>query len=207
MQLIDNLSPGKKVTLLLAHGAGASAQSEFMTQMKDLIGQYDIQVVRFNFPYMVEMIAQNKRRPPNPIKQLVQSLSQLLNDLPDTPLIVGGKSMGGRVATLCADHPNVLATLALGYPFHPPGKPDKLRTEHLITMTKPCCIIQGERDTFGSKDEISQYPLSPSINVSWLSDGDHSFKPRKSSGATLEENMRLAAKLSAEFINKQITQK
>jgi hypothetical protein len=204
MQLIDNLSPGKKVTLLLAHGAGAPAQSEFMTQMKDFIGQYDIQIVRFNFPYMVEMISQNKRRPPNPVKQLIQSLNGLIDELPDMPLIIGGKSMGGRVATLCADHPKVLATLALGYPFHPPGKPDKLRTDHLITMTKPCLIIQGERDTFGTKHEVDQYPLSQSINVNWIPDGDHSFKPRKSSGLTLNENMMLAAKLSAEFINDQI---
>lgn len=204
MQLIDNLSPGKKVTLLLAHGAGAPAQSEFMTQMKDFIGQYDIQIVRFNFPYMVEMISQNKRRPPNPVKQLIQSLNGLIDELPDMPLIIGGKSMGGRVATLCADHPKVLATLALGYPFHPPGKPDKLRTDHLITMSKPCLIVQGERDTFGTKHEVDQYPLSQSINVNWIPDGDHSFKPRKSSGLTLNENMMLAAKLSAEFINDQI---
>ena len=204
MQLIDNLSPGKKVTLLLAHGAGAPAQSEFMTQMKDFIGQYDIQIVRFNFPYMVEIVAQNKRRPPNPVKQLIQSLNGLIDELPDMPLIIGGKSMGGRVATLCADHPKVLATLALGYPFHPPGKPDKLRTDHLMTMTKPCLIVQGERDTFGTKHEVDQYPLSQSINVNWIPDGDHSFKPRKSSGLTLNENMMLAAKLSAEFINDQI---
>ena len=172
--------------------------------MKDFIGQYDIQIVRFNFPYMVEMISQNKRRPPNPVKQLIQSLNGLIDELPDMPLIIGGKSMGGRVATLCADHPKVLATLALGYPFHPPGKPDKLRTDHLITMTKPCLIIQGERDTFGTKHEVDQYPLSQSINVNWIPDGDHSFKPRKSSGLTLNENMMLAAKLSAEFINDQI---
>ena len=96
--------------------------------------------------------------------------------------------MGGRIASLIADEANVAGLVCLGYPFHPSGKPDKLRTEHLNTIKTPTLIIQGERDALGNKDEVAGYELSKKIKIHWLPDGDHSFKPRKASGRTLEEN-------------------
>lgn len=200
MPLIDDCNPRKKYTLLLAHGAGASAQSEFMQQIKTLLEQQSIQVVRLNFPYMEKSIQDGKRRPPDRMPKLLTEFHSLIKQLNCNALWLGGKSMGGRVATMSTELPEVKGSIALGYPFHPPGKPDNLRTEHLKTMSKPCFIVQGERDPFGKKEEVESYHLSTNVELSWIPDGDHSLKPRKKSGHTEEENLQLAAKQIASFI-------
>ena len=96
--------------------------------------------------------------------------------------------MGGRIASLVADEAGVAGLICLGYPFHPVGKPDQLRVEHLKTIKTPTLIVQGERDPFGSRGEVSAHKLSPAVRVAWVPDGDHSFKPRKSSGRTEQQN-------------------
>ena len=108
--------------------------------------------------------------------------------------------MGGRIASLVADRAGVRGLICLGYPFHPPGKPDVLRTEHLERMNTPTLIVQGSRDAFGSRDEIDGYKFSPSIKVVFLEDGDHSFNPRKQSGRTADQNMELAVNEIQKFI-------
>jgi predicted alpha/beta-hydrolase family hydrolase len=110
--------------------------------------------------------------------------------------------MGGRIATMVADGAGVAGVLCLGYPFHPPGKPERLRTEHLKTLKTPTLIVQGTRDPFGNQSEVSSYPRSPSIEVIWVEDGDHSFKPRKKSGRTLEQNLAEAVEICADFIRR-----
>ena len=90
--------------------------------------------------------------------------------------------------------------ICLGYPFHPPGKPDKLRTEHLETIPVPALIVQGERDPFGRPDEVKTYSLSKKVEVVWIPDGDHSLKPRKKSGRTEEDNLQLAMDAAVEFV-------
>ena len=101
----------------------------------------------------------------------------------DGPLIIGGKSMGGRVASLVADDlfdaDRIAGLLCVGYPFHPIGKPQKLRTEHLQGLRTPTLICQGTRDPFGSMDEVRDYKLSSAIRMRWFEDGDHDLKPRK----------------------------
>lgn len=116
------------------------------------------------------------------------------------PIYIGGKSMGGRMASLVADELGVAGLICLGYPFHPPGKPDKLRTAHLAGLQTPTLICQGERDTFGQRAEVAGYDLSSAINFEWLPDGDHSFKPRKRSGFTEADNLAAAAAACAAFI-------
>jgi Alpha/beta hydrolase domain len=101
--------------------------------------------------------------------------------------------MGGRIASLIADEVGVSGLVCLGYPFHPVSKPDKLRVEHLRASKTPTLILQGERDPFGNRVEVVKYKLSPSVKVTWVKDGDYSFKPRKSSGTTEEKNWRAAA--------------
>ena len=108
--------------------------------------------------------------------------------------------MGGRVASLIADEAGVKGLVCLGYPFHPPGKPDRLRTEHLAPLATPALIVQGERDPFGGRDEVESYDLSPAITVTWMPDGDHGFKPRKASGRTERENLDDAIAAVAEFV-------
>ena len=119
------------------------------------------------------------------------------------PLIIGGKSMGGRVASMVADKlyasDRIAGLLCLGYPFHPLGKPDQLRTEHLASLKTPTLIAQGTRDQFGSREEVLTYELSKNIEVLWLEDGDHELKPRKSlSGFSAADHLRtLGEKASA----------
>ena len=103
-------------------------------------------------------------------------------------LVIGGKSMGGRIASLIADDANVDGLICLGYPFHPVGNPHQLRVEHLGKIKTPTLIVQGERDTFGNREEVEGFKLSAAIRVKWIDDGDHSFKPRKSSGRTEQQN-------------------
>jgi len=114
--------------------------------------------------------------------------------------VIGGKSMGGRIASMIADDAGVDGLVCLGYPFHPPGKPEKLRTAHLRDLQTPTLIVQGTRDPFGKPEEVDAYDLSDGIRIVWLEDGDHSFKPRKSSGRTLEQNFGEAIAAIAAFV-------
>ena len=112
--------------------------------------------------------------------------------------------MGGRIASLIADQANVSGLICLGYPFHPVGKPDKLRVDHLKSIRTPTLILQGERDAFGRLEEVPGYRLPATIDVQWLVDGDHSFKPRKFSGVSEEDNWRQAQHAIVRFVNKTI---
>jgi predicted alpha/beta-hydrolase family hydrolase len=114
-------------------------------------------------------------------------------------LVIGGKSMGGRIASMVADGAGVRGLVCLGYPFHPVGRPNVLRVAHLSKLKTPALILQGERDTFGSRQEIAGYSLSPSIRLVYLPDGDHSFKPRKSAGRSYEENLAQAVQEIVQF--------
>ena len=101
---------------------------------------------------------------------------------------------------MLADEAKVLAVVCLGYPFHPPSKPEKTRTNHLENLQTPTLILQGTRDSFGLPEEIRTYKLSPAIKIEWIEDGDHSFKPRARSGRTEADNVGAAIALVAEFI-------
>ena len=100
----------------------------------------------------------------------------------------------------CALVVGALGLACLGYPFHPPGRPERLRTAHLRELRTPALIVQGERDPFGTREEVGSYELSAAITVAWVPDGEHSFRPRVRSGRTAEENMRLAVQLVADFV-------
>jgi uncharacterized protein len=120
------------------------------------------------------------------------------------PLIVGGKSMGGRVASMVADEllakGRIAGLLCLGYPFHPPEKPHQLRTAHLADLKTPTLICQGTRDPFGTPDEVATYTLSPAIEMLWLEDGDHDLKPRKTiSGFSAADHLAAIASAARDF--------
>ena len=193
-------------TLLLAHGAGAGADTPFMQSIAAQVAAAAIHVVRFEFPYMEKSRELGKSRPPDRAPVLEQAFVQQIQDYQreNTRLAIGGKSMGGRIATMvAAGSPiptEVAAVVCLGYPFHPPGKPDKLRTDHLQAFPIPALILQGERDTFGNREQVVDYDLSPAIAVEWITDGDHSFKPRKASGVSLEDNLTVAADRIVQFL-------
>ena len=115
-------------------------------------------------------------------------------------LVIGGKSLGGRIASMVADRAGVGGLVCLGYPFHPPGRPDKLRTAHLLALKTRGLILQGTRDPFGRPDEIESYGLPDTIRVELLDDGDHSFKPRVKSGRTTEQNLSEAVRAVVAFV-------
>ena len=188
--------------MVLAHGAGAPMDSEFMESVTaGLVGD-GLRVVRFEFPYMVERRQSGKKRPPNTAKILLQTYREVIGQLGSPQdLVIGGKSMGGRIASMVADECSVGGLLCLGYPFHPPGAPDKLRTQHLQDIRTPTLIVQGERDAFGRREEVSGYHLDPRLQLAWIDDGDHSLKPRKASGFTLEGNLRACVQVAIKFIH------
>ncbi|MEM8679694.1 MAG: alpha/beta family hydrolase, partial [Planctomycetota bacterium] len=131
--------------------------------------------------------------------KLRETWLEVIEALGPDRLVISGKSMGGRIASLVADESRVAGLVALGYPFHPVGKPDRLRTAHLAEIVTPTLILQGERDPFGTRDEVDGYNLGQQVRVEWIPDGEHSFKPRKSSGRTTEENWDQAIQAFAEF--------
>jgi len=191
------------LTILLAHGAGAGMDTPFMNHIATGIARHGFQVLRFEFPYMQQMKALGKRRAPNSAAILRSHFEERIAELGDPQkLIIGGKSMGGRIASTILDSSGVRGGICLGYPFHPPGKPVKLRTEHLKPLQTPLLILQGERDPFGTREDVANYTLSKSIEISWLPDGEHSFKARKASGHTTSGNWDLAVQRTVKFLNR-----
>ncbi len=173
-----------EVTILFAHGAGAPMDSPAMTAIADTLAGQGLKVVRFEFSYMANRRTSGVRKPPPRAEELNSEYVAAIEALnADGPLIIGGKSMGGRVASMIADElfeaDRIVGLLCIGYPFHPIGKPEKLRTEHLEHLRTPTLICQGTRDQFGSKAEVSEYKLSSTIQIAWHEDGDHDLKPRK----------------------------
>ena len=170
-------------TIMLAHGAGAAMDSASMDAITAALAGVGFRVARFEFGYMAAR-REGLRKPPPKAELLKDEFRDAIAQLKDVrPLIIGGKSMGGRVASMVADEfserSDVVGLLCLGYPFHPPAKPQQLRTAHLVTLTTPTLICQGTRDPFGMREEVKGYDLSPAIELLWLEDGDHDLKPRK----------------------------
>jgi len=189
---------GARITILLAHGAGAPMDSAAMTATAKALAEAGFRVVRFEFGYMAAR-RQGQRKPPPRAESVIPEYRAAVEALGATgPLIIGGKSMGGRVASMAADELHdagrIAGLLCLGYPFHPPGKPAQLRTTHLVDLKTPALICQGTRDAFGTRDEVAGYALSDRIELLWLEDGDHDLKPRKSvSGFTAADHLRAMA--------------
>lgn len=172
--LIDG-SEDSAHTLVLAHGAGGGMRTPFMAAIAREISAADIRVIRFEFDYM----AAGKRRP-EPAKTLLEKWRAVVKEFGGgSRLIIGGKSLGGRMASMAADELSVRALICLGYPFHPPGQPEKLRTAHLRAIATRTLIVQGTRDAFGSRDEVESYDLSPAIQIEWIEGGDHAFRNRE----------------------------
>ena len=188
-----------RVTILLAHGAGAPMDSGSLTAAAKALAEAEFRVARFEFGYMAGR-RQGVRKPPPKAETVMPEYVAAIDDLGPTsgPLLIGGKSMGGRVASMIADSEfaarRIAGLVCLGYPFHPPGRPEQLRTKHLIGMKTPTLIVQGTRDEFGTRYEVGDYGLSDEIEVFWLEDGEHDLKPRKSiSGFTTAQHLKTMA--------------
>lgn len=195
------------VTFAFAHGAGAGMEHEFMQWVAKGLALKGIRVIRFNFPYMIKQAEDGKRRPPDRAPKLLEAYQEIIDQVDADKLVIGGKSMGGRMASHLSELDKVAAMACLGFPFHPPGKPEKYKGEHLAELAKPCLILQGERDTFGKREEFADFDLSDSIRVEFIPDGDHSFKPRKSSGYTEQQNIALTVDKLSAFIKEVLNEK
>ena len=189
--------------LILAHGAGQPMDSPFMAAIATNLAAAGIRVVRFNFPYMTRAKREGKRRPPDREPVLLETFRTVIAmQRTGATLFIGGKSLGGRMASLLADEPGIAGLVCLGYPFHPPGRPERLRTAQLERLGTPALICQGTRDPFGNEKEVSEYSLSESIEIYWIEDGEHSFRPRKASGRTEAQNLADAAAAVTAFIRR-----
>ncbi|WP_373942424.1 alpha/beta fold hydrolase [Vibrio chagasii] len=195
------------ITFIFAHGAGAGMDHEFMQSVAKGLAFKGIRVVRFNFPYMIKRAEDGKRRPPDRAPKLLEAYQEIIEQTDADKLVIGGKSMGGRMASHLSELDKVAAMACLGFPFHPPGKPENYKGEHLASLQKPCLILQGERDTFGKREEFADFDLSDSIRVEFIPDGDHSFKPRKSSGYTEQQNIALTVEKLSVFIKEVLNEK
>jgi predicted alpha/beta-hydrolase family hydrolase len=177
--------------------------------MTKLIAARGISVTSFEFAYMASRRDGAKKRPPpkaeiltSEYRGFVQSLKKRKTS--GAKFVIGGKSLGGRVASMISDElygkGKIAGLVCLGYPFHPPKTPEKLRTAHLEALKCPALIVQGERDPFGSRSEVEALPLSKKIEMVWIGDGDHDFGPRGNSGYTRKGNLVSAADAVAAFI-------
>ncbi len=199
-----------RARFLFTHGAGAPMDTAFMDAVAEGLAAAEILVLRFEFPYMAKRRDDGKRRGPDRMPVLLETWHMTLGGLPptDVPTLIGGKSMGGRAAaTFAADPDNaslVDGVICLGYPFHPPGKPEKTRLEPLRDAQRPTLIIQGERDRFGTPEDVASYALTAPIEISWIPDGDHSLVPRKSSGRTENQNIELAVRQITAFVDRML---
>ncbi|PZO00584.1 MAG: alpha/beta hydrolase [Hyphomicrobiales bacterium] len=199
MQVTFDGPKNARVTVMLAHGAGAPMDSASLTAIAEALGGAGVRVARFEFGYMAGRRTGDGRKPPPRAETLLTEYVAAVNALSaNGALIIGGKSMGGRVASMVADElfasDRIRGLLCLGYPFHPPAKPEQVRTKHLAELRTPTLIVQGTRDPFGTKEDVSGYRLSSGIDVLWLDDGDHDLKPRKSiSGLSAADHLKTMA--------------
>jgi len=201
--------------LLLAHGAGAPMDSEFMNELGDALAGEGIQTIRFEFPYMQQRREDDRRRPPNREPVLLDAWRASVSAVVDGNVpgvagggrvFIGGKSMGGRMASLLAATEGapgmgVAGCLCFGYPFHAPGKPAQWRTSHFADLQVPLWIAQGDRDPFGGYEEVSgRLAGRDALSLVRVEDGDHDFRPRKRSGLTRAELLAGIARQAADFM-------
>jgi predicted alpha/beta-hydrolase family hydrolase len=193
---------GADATILLAHGAGAPMDSAAMSATASALAAAGFRVARFEFGYMAARRSGQRKPPPRAETVQPEYIAAIDALKAQGTLIIGGKSMGGRVASMIADamlaEGRIAGLLCLGYPFHPPEKPRQLRTAHLAGLKTPTLIVQGTRDPFGTPDEVRGYTLSPAIELLWLEDGDHDLRPRKKlSGLTAADHLATMAARAA----------
>ena len=201
-ELLFDGPPGAPLTIALAHGAGAPMDSPFMNSFAEGLARAGHGVARFEFPYMHMRRDDGKRRPPNRAPVLIETWRAVIETLGGGGgLVIGGKSMGGRMAGMIADEAGVRGLVCLGYPFHGPGReatPGRLAP--MVALTTPTLIVQGDRDSLGARAEVEGYDLSPAIRIHWSADGDHSLKPRVASGRTEAQNIEEAVAAVVDFL-------
>jgi hypothetical protein len=193
----------KDRAVLLAHGAGADMNAATLTTVADALAAAKIPSLRFNFPYK----AAGRRapdRPPVLEAALREAVSELAGraKVPPERVVLGGRSMGGRIGSIVAADDGALGLVLLGYPLHPPGRPAQLRIEHFPRLRMPALFVSGTRDAFGSPEELRRETKKVKGRVSfhWVESGDHGFKPLKSSGLSVDAVLADVAAAVVDFV-------
>ena len=210
MQLLIDGPEDAFAAILLAHGAGAPMDSDAMNAIAAVLVGVGFKVARFEFAYMAARRQGGRRPPPKAVllqDEYIQAIATLGNV---GPLIIGGKSMGGRVASMVADRLHdegvINGLLCVGYPFHQPAKPENLRTTHLEHLKTPTLICQGTRDPFGVRDEVEGYSLSERVEILWLEDGDYDLRPRKKlSGFSAADHLSAVASETRDWVERVLS--
>jgi uncharacterized protein len=176
MQYLTDGPQDSKHVFLFAHGAGSPMDHAWMNTVAKGMGEGGIRVVRFEFPYMAARRTGGKRGAPDRQPVLLDTWRRVIEEHGGgAKVCIGGKSMGGRMASMVADEMGVRGLVCFGYPFHPPGQPEKLRTAHLEELRTSALILQGTRDPFGTREDVAGYKLSKTIAIEWIEKGDHSL--------------------------------
>lgn len=200
--LFDGPEGGRLI--VLAHGAGAPMDSPFMEAFAQGLGVRGLRAARFEFPYMLRRRNEGRRGAPDREMVLLDTWRAVVREMGGgEKCAIGGKSMGGRMASMVADELGVAGLVCLGYPFHAPGRPEKPRVAHLENLRTRSLILQGTRDQFGTREDVAGYRLSDAIQLHWIEDGDHSLEPRKGvSGRGKAEAWAEAMDVLAEFVQR-----
>ena len=200
-----------KVVLILAHGAGAPADSTFMEDLSAALEREGIGTIRFEFPYMQKRRKDGKKRPPDREPVLLEYFSGVIDRVraelgSGSLILVGGKSMGGRMASILASRrDDIDGVICFGYPFHPPGKLDRWRTAHFRDLNCPILVLQGTRDPFGKPDELEDHQQElEAIDLRWLEGGNHDFQTLKSQPQTQSELIAQAARETRIFVDERL---
>jgi predicted alpha/beta-hydrolase family hydrolase len=194
---------GADRAVLLAHGAGADMNAATLTTVADALARAKVPSLRFNFPYK----AAGRRAPDRPpvleaaLREAADELASL-SKVPRERIVMGGRSMGGRIGSIVAADDGALGLVLLGYPLHPPGKADRLRVEHFARLRMPALFVSGTRDAFGTPAELKRETrkIKGPVTFHWIETGDHGFKPLKSSGMTVDVVLAEVAAAVVEFV-------
>ena len=194
---------GADRAVLLAHGAGADMNAATLTTVADALAAAKVPSLRFNFPYK----AAGRRAPDRPpvleaaLREAADELASL-SKVPRERIVMGGRSMGGRIGSIVAADDGALGLVLLGYPLHPPGKADRLRVEHFARLRMPALFVSGTRDAFGTPAELKRETkkIKGPVTFHWIESGDHGFKPLKSSGMTVDAVLAEVAAAVVEFV-------
>jgi len=201
--VVDEAADKQCATLLLAHGSGAPMDSDFMNALAAALADRGVRVLRFEFPYMAQRRSGGSKRPPDRAPILLTHFAAALQQAGGEKVFIGGKSMGGRMATMLATEQPCAGVICFGYPFHPPGKSDKTRIDHFADMQAATLICQGERDPFGTLADVTGYALPEKVQLHWLTDGNHDLAPRRASGLSQQDNIERAADAAAQWMAAQ----
>jgi len=196
---------GNDRAVLLAHGAGADMHAAALTTVADALAAAKIPSLRFNFPYKQA----GRRSPDRPpvleasVREAAAELSKLAK-VPPERLVLGGRSMGGRICSMVAANDGALGLALLGYPLHPPGNAEKLRVDHFAKLHMPVLFASGTRDAFGTPDELKRHAdaIKGRVTFHWIDTADHGFKPLKSSGITQAQALDGVAEAVVAFVTK-----